>query len=123
MASEDIDKNRFYFASLAAKKFGCSVVLKGYRTLVADPRDRIAVVMAGNSALAKAGTRCDVLSGMIGSLLAQGVGPIQAAGTACYLHGGRVSDDWVKLGRDARTFVAQDIIQGLPELLNQISRE
>jgi NAD(P)H-hydrate repair Nnr-like enzyme with NAD(P)H-hydrate dehydratase domain len=106
---------------MTAKKYGCLVLLKGFRTLIADPHDRVAIVTSGNAALAKAGTG-DVLSGMIGGLLAQGVGPVQAAGTGAYLHG-RLADDWLRSGRDNRTFMPRDIVAGLPELLGQLMRE
>ena len=118
---EEIDNNRFYFATLAAKKFGCYVLLKGYRSLLAGPDERVAVITSGNAALAKAGTG-DVLSGMTGALMAQGLGTVQAGGTAAYLHG-RAADDWLRLGRDMKSFMPRDLMGMLPELLVQITRQ
>jgi NAD(P)H-hydrate repair Nnr-like enzyme with NAD(P)H-hydrate dehydratase domain len=51
----------------------------------------------------------DVLSGFIGSLLAQGVTTLQAAATGAYLHG-RLADEWAKNGKDARSLVPSDLI-------------
>lgn len=70
----------------AARVWGQVVVLKGARTVIADPSGEIAVAPFENPALASAGTG-DVLSGTIGSLLAQGLAPFAAARLGVYLHG------------------------------------
>ncbi len=70
----------------AAAAWGQVVVLKGARTVIAAPDGSIAVAPFENPALASAGTG-DVLSGTIGSLLAQGVEPFAAARLGVYLHG------------------------------------
>ena len=62
-------------------------MLKGARSVVAAPDGQIARAPFENPALASAGTG-DVLSGVIGSLLAQGVAPYDAARLGVYLHGG-----------------------------------
>jgi len=62
------------------------VLLKGATTVVADPSGRALLVTAGDARLATAGTG-DVLAGMIGALLAQGVSPLHAAASAAHLHG------------------------------------
>jgi NAD(P)H-hydrate epimerase len=62
------------------------VVLKGARTVIAAPDGSIAVAPFENPALASGGTG-DVLAGVIGSLLAQGLAPFAAARLGVYLHG------------------------------------
>lgn len=62
------------------------VVLKGPTTVVAEPGGRTLLTISGDSRLATAGTG-DVLAGMIGALLAQGVPVIRAAAAAAHLHG------------------------------------
>ncbi len=62
------------------------VLLKGPSTVVAAPSGRVAVVTAGDSRLATAGSG-DVLSGMIGALLAAGLAPFEAAAAGAHLHG------------------------------------
>jgi len=62
------------------------VLLKGPTTVVSDPSGRVAVVTSGDARLATAGTG-DVLSGMIGALLAGGMAPFEAAVVAAHLHG------------------------------------
>ena len=61
-------------------------LLKGPTTAVADPIGRVLLAMAGTTALATAGTG-DVLSGVIGAMLARGVDPLEAAALAAHVHG------------------------------------
>ena len=68
------------------KDFGQVVVLKGARTVVAAPDGRAAVAPFANAAFATAGSG-DVLAGLIGALLAQGMGSFDAACLGVYLHG------------------------------------
>lgn len=118
MDSRPLEEDRFAAALKGAEAAGCHVLLKGYRSVHAF-ENRCMVIHSGNSALAKAGTG-DVLTGMVGSLLAQGLEPLQAAATAAYVHG-RIADEWVRLGHDKRTLVASDIREHLPQLLTRIS--
>jgi hydroxyethylthiazole kinase-like uncharacterized protein yjeF len=73
-------------ASAAAASWGHVVVLKGARTVVADPDAGVAVAPFENPALASGGTG-DVLAGVIGALLAQGLSTSAAARLGVYLHG------------------------------------
>jgi hydroxyethylthiazole kinase-like uncharacterized protein yjeF len=84
----EVERRRLEHARAAARKFGACVLLKGSTTVVAQPgeRDPVLVSTTGTSWLATAGTG-DVLSGLAGALLAQGLLPPQAAITAAYLHG------------------------------------
>ena len=70
----------------AARISGSVVLLKGSRTLIADPDANVAICPTGNHGLASGGTG-DVLSGVLGNLLAQGLRPWDAARLACYVHG------------------------------------
>ena len=62
------------------------MLLKGHRTLIAEPGGSAAVNLSGTSWLATAGSG-DVLSGVIGSLLATGLPPLIAAAAGAHLHG------------------------------------
>ncbi len=68
-----------------AKRMSSVVLLKGHTTVVADPEGRILVNTARSAWLATAGSG-DVLSGLIGSLLASGLDPWLAAGCAAWVH-------------------------------------
>jgi NAD(P)H-hydrate epimerase len=80
------DSARAAAARDAAVTWGQVVVLKGARTVIADPDGGLAVAPFENPALATGGTG-DVLAGAIGGLLAQGLAPGAAARVGVYLHG------------------------------------
>jgi alanine racemase len=84
----DVAARRLEHARRAATEFGVCVLLKGSTTVVAPPdsSDPVLVNTTGTSWLATAGTG-DVLAGLAGALLAQGMLPPQAAIAAAYLHG------------------------------------
>ena len=115
--AQDIERDRFKAAFAAYEITKCHVLLKGYRSLVAYA-NRCMVVHAGNSALAKAGTG-DVLTGMIGGLLAQGMDTPQAAATAAYLHG-RLADEWIRNGQDKLSLTASDLKALLPQVVSRL---
>ncbi|MGA6163687.1 NAD(P)H-hydrate dehydratase [Amycolatopsis magusensis] len=73
-------------ARAAARRFDAVVLLKGHSTVVAAPDGRTLVNVANGSWLATAGSG-DVLSGLIGALLAAGLDPWLAAGAAAHVHG------------------------------------
>src|SRR6202020_2217623 len=84
----DIEARRLEHARRAATMLGACVLLKGSTTVIAPPDglDPVLVNTTGTPWLATAGTG-DVLAGLAGALLAQGLLPPQAAITAAYLHG------------------------------------
>jgi ADP-dependent NAD(P)H-hydrate dehydratase / NAD(P)H-hydrate epimerase len=84
----DIEARRLHYARAAAAELGITVLLKGSTTVIAEPdKTRPARVNStGSSWLATAGSG-DVLSGLAGALLAQGLPPADAAAVAAYLHG------------------------------------
>jgi ADP-dependent NAD(P)H-hydrate dehydratase / NAD(P)H-hydrate epimerase len=84
----DVAARRLEHARRAAAEFGACVLLKGSTTVVAPPHDLDPVLVntTGTSWLATAGTG-DVLAGLAGALLAQGLAAPQAALAAAYLHG------------------------------------
>jgi NAD(P)H-hydrate repair Nnr-like enzyme with NAD(P)H-hydrate dehydratase domain len=68
-----------------ADKFGATVLLKGNVTVIADPDGPVYLNPAGGSWAATAGSG-DVLSGMIGALLAAGLPAAEAAAAAAFVH-------------------------------------
>jgi ADP-dependent NAD(P)H-hydrate dehydratase / NAD(P)H-hydrate epimerase len=80
------DEARRSAAKAAAEAWNQVVVLKGARTVIAEPDGTVTVAPFENPALATGGTG-DVLTGVIGSLLAQGLEPGPAARLGVYLHG------------------------------------
>ena len=113
VASPTSDADRCTRAAAAAARWDAVVVLKGARTVVAAPDGRIAMAAFENAALATAGTG-DVLAGTIGSLLAQGVEPWQAACLGVHLHGTAGEHVRERLG-DAG-LLASDLLPELPRV-------
>ncbi len=99
------------------KKFGCIVVLKGSRTLIADGKN-LFQVLSGNSALAKAGTG-DVLTGIVTAFLSQGLHPINAACLGVFVHGA-IADQWIEEKNDELSLLASDLVARLPKTLAKI---
>lgn len=82
----DIQKDRNQAARQISGKYTAWTVLKGYQTVICSPKSEITVNHTGNPGLSTAGTG-DVLAGMIGACLAQGITPEQAIAGAVWLHG------------------------------------
>ena len=82
----EIEAHRLDFARRAAAELGATVLLKGSTTLVATRGEPVYVNPTGTPWLSTAGTG-DVLSGLIGALLAAGVDAPEAAASGAYLHG------------------------------------
>lgn len=82
----DVEAAPLEHARDAARRWDCTVLLKGHRTLVADPAGRVRATTTGVPWLATAGAG-DVLSGVVGSLLAAGLEPLDAASVGSWLHG------------------------------------
>ncbi|HSO44839.1 MAG TPA: NAD(P)H-hydrate dehydratase, partial [Rhodoferax sp.] len=91
-SAADIQANRMAAAQRLARRFGCTVVLKGSGTLIAQA-DAVPVINpTGNARLATGGTG-DVLAGLIGARLAAGLESFDAACQAVYQHGA-LADHW-----------------------------
>jgi hydroxyethylthiazole kinase-like uncharacterized protein yjeF len=112
----DVEARRLRFATQAAAELGCTVLLKGSTTVIASPSSGLEVLVnpTGTSWLATAGSG-DVLSGLAGSLLAQGLGPARAAAAAAYLHGiaARLAAEGAPIG-------ATDVIAALPAAIRSV---
>jgi hydroxyethylthiazole kinase-like uncharacterized protein yjeF len=113
----DVGPDRLGAAKRAAADLGVTVLLKGYRTVVADASGPAFVVAAGVPELATAGTG-DVLSGVIGSLLAGGVPPAKAAAAGSFVHGtaGR-------LAAERGPVVASRVLDALPDAVHSVLRD
>ena len=103
--------DRLVAARRLAADTGCVVLLKGPATIIADPHGATLVVTTGDARLATAGTG-DVLSGIVGALLAAGVPALHAAAAGAWLHG-----QAARLA-PARGMVAGDIADHLPTVLD-----
>ncbi len=107
----EVGAHRLACAREAAHRSGAIVLLKGHDTIVAAPEGPVAVSPGGSPALATAGTG-DVLSGLIGTLLAKGLDPFEAAalGALAHLRAGLTAAE--RHGIDH--VIAGDVIEALP---------
>jgi NAD(P)H-hydrate epimerase len=93
------------------------VVLKGQRSLIARPDGQLAVNPTGNPGMATGGTG-DVLSGLLGGLLARGSTPWNAACAGVYLHGAAGDAVTARLGAEGT--LAGDLAEALPTALDRL---
>jgi NAD(P)H-hydrate epimerase len=107
----DIQKNREKSAREAAKSFNCTVVLKGYRTVIADQTGKVKVNNTGNPGMATAGVG-DVLAGMIAGLAGQGIKSYEAAVLGTYLHG--LAGDLAEKEKGEYGMIASDLVDKIP---------
>jgi hydroxyethylthiazole kinase-like uncharacterized protein yjeF len=111
MTVSEIQQDRIGVARRFAKRWSVTLVLKGARTVVASPAGDVAINFSGGPNLATAGTG-DVLTGVIGGLLAQGCTPWDAARSGAFLHG-CAGDLWRAQHGDAG-MLASDLLPLLP---------
>ncbi len=114
ITTREVQKDRLGIANAFARNYGVTVVLKGYRTIIATPEGKIYLNPTGNPAMATAGMG-DVLTGMIASLLAQKIEWLQAITSAVYLHG--LAGDRLAERMGDRGLMAGDIIDFIPFLI------
>ncbi len=93
------------------------LLLKGSPTIIASPDGRTYLNPTGNSGMATGGSG-DVLSGMIGCFLTQGINPVDAAVCGAYLHG--LAGDVAADDRSERSLIAGDLLDFLPEVFRNL---
>ena len=108
-----LTEDRLGTARTFAREHGCVLLLKGHRTIVAAPDGRVCVNPTGNAGMAKGGSG-DVLSGIVVSLLAQGMPPFEAAAAAAWIHGR--AGDLCEQKLTQRGMTPSDLIAMLPDV-------
>jgi NAD(P)H-hydrate epimerase len=117
--TQSVNQDRLGTASRFARERGVFVILKGARTVIARPDGMVAICPTGNPGMATAGTG-DVLTGMVGGLLAQGLSAWDAACTATYTHG--LAGDLAARLQGQAGMVARDLIQQIPHALTSVTQ-
>ena len=110
----DIEARPLHHVRAAARRYDAVVLLKGRHTLVADPGGRVRATTTGLPWLATAGAG-DVLAGLVGSLLATGLSPYDAASVGSWVHGAAAT-----LASGGGPVTAGDVARALPETLRQV---
>ncbi len=107
--------DRFEVAKSVSNEYNVISVLKDARTVVSDGSDSFYINTNGNSGMAKGGSG-DSLTGIIGSLLAQGMKPVDAARVGVFIHGAAGDRAAEKCGRVGMT--ATDLNDSIVDIIN-----
>jgi hydroxyethylthiazole kinase-like uncharacterized protein yjeF len=116
MTVKEVEVDRIGLAQKFATEHGVTLVLKGWRTLIAHPDGTIAVNTTGNPSMAKGGSG-DILTGIVSAMLAQygdetkGGDVAKAVEAAVFLHG--LAGDFACLAQDEHTVLATDTVDHL----------
>lgn len=110
---KEVEADRISIARTFATGHGVTLVLKGWRTLIAHPDGRIAVNTTGNPSMAKGGSG-DILTGIVAALIAQYPNELsQAVEAAVFLHG--LAGDFAVHAQDQHTVLATDTVAHLAD--------
>jgi NAD(P)H-hydrate epimerase len=117
LSAEEINADSIGTAIRFSKQWKTVTVLKGARTVVATPEGEVFVNINGNSGMATAGSG-DVLTGVITSMIAQGLDPVGAAVLGVYLHGR--AGDLMVAERGEHGLLAGDLVFGLTKAIREL---
>ena len=113
-----VQRDRINVARTFAREYELIVVLKGHRTLIAQPDGTVWVNTTGNPGMATGGTG-DILTGMVAGLIAQNPERIaEAVIAAVHLHG--VAGDVARESMGEYSLIATDLVKALPEAFRRI---
>lgn len=119
LTAEEVQNRRLEIATDFAQDFGVYLLLKGANTICAAPDGKAYINFTGNPGMAKGGSG-DVLAGIIGSFLAQGMSPLDACTCAVYIHG--AAGDHAAQRFSVHAMTPMDIIFELPTVFLEIER-
>ena len=114
ITTQQVQADRRAAVQTLAQKYDAVCVLKGAGSLIADPTGSLALCDRGHPAMASAGLG-DVLAGLIGALLAQGLPPFEAACLGVWLHASAGHSE----GQRGRGLAASDLIPAIRQLLEE----
>ncbi|NUM56006.1 MAG: NAD(P)H-hydrate dehydratase [Candidatus Hydrogenedentes bacterium] len=114
---EHVQRDRVVVATQFAARQKCVVVLKGHNTVIAGPDGKCMVNPTGNVGMATGGTG-DIVSGLIGGLMAQGMSPMDAACAGTYVHG--LAGDIAAKCASQRGMIARDLLLAIPSAWREI---
>lgn len=118
---KEVEADRIGLARKFATEHKLTLVLKGWRTLIAHPDGRVAVNTTGNPAMAKGGSG-DILTGIVAAMLSQYPNDVaRAVETAVYLHG--LAADFAARVMDEHTVLATDTVAHLSDAFRYRTRD
>jgi len=121
ISTKEVQADRLNIARKFAMEHGVTLVLKGWRTLVAHPDGRVAVNTTGNPAMAKGGSG-DILTGIVAACVAQKPKDVaDAVNSAVYLHG--LAADFAAHRMEQHTVLATDTVAHLSDAFRYRTRD
>ncbi len=115
-----IEKDRFKQVKKLSSQFHCTVVLKGKGTLIQAPSRPCIAVCSGDTGLSKGGTG-DLLSGILGAFLAQGLSTESGVPLGVYVHG-KVSERVTQIMGHPRSTLASDLASHIGDVLAELEK-
>ena len=116
LSTAEVQADRLKVARALSQRFNAVTILKGAGSLIASPDGRVSRCDQGHPAMATAGLG-DVLAGLVGALMAQGMPAYEASCLAVWLHA-TAGDRQGSLGRG---LAASDLIPAIRQLLEEQS--
>jgi hydroxyethylthiazole kinase-like uncharacterized protein yjeF len=113
----EVERDRVGLARRLAVEHRAYIVLKGGGSVIATPAGEVYISPTGNPGMASGGTG-DVLTGVVGALLARGLPPAAALQAGVYVHGRAGDVAATRVGQEG--LIASDVIAALPEALNEL---
>jgi hydroxyethylthiazole kinase-like uncharacterized protein yjeF len=118
LKTTQVQSDRVGTALRFVERHGCTLVLKGARTLIAQPDGRVYINPTGNPALSSGGSG-DVLTGLIGGFLARRCPMTESAVGAVYLHG--LAADLLAVDMGEAGVLAGELLDVIPELMDALA--
>jgi NAD(P)H-hydrate epimerase len=120
VSKEEVIEKRIPIAQKVTSTYNVHLVLKGARTVIAEPGGTVHINPTGNPGMATGGVG-DVLTGIIAGLVSQGVAPVLAAATGVYLHG--LAGDLACRALGPEAMIASDLLEKLPEAIRAVKED
>ena len=118
LSISEVQRDRIEIARVFSRDHSVTVVLKGHRTIVAQPDGEIWVNCTGNPGMATGGTG-DILTGLVAGFIAQNPDRVtEAVITAVHLHG--LAGDVACESTGQQSLVATDLVKALPEAMRRV---
>ncbi len=114
-----VQADRLDAVRTCAKRYGCVVLLKGARTLIAAPDGRLSINETGNTGMSSGGMG-DLLTGVVATFAAQMSDPWQAATSGAYIHG--LAGDLAAAEVGTAGLLPTDVARCLPKAIEQCMR-
>lgn len=120
LTSAEVEQRRFELVARYAARWKVVLMLKGAPSLIAAPDGRVFINASGDDALARAGSG-DVLTGLLGGLLAQGLPALDAALLGAYLHG--LAGTAASRGMSTRSVLVREVATAIGPVFEEMEKE